>query len=181
MIKSVVEADGGNFDEVIMVPTYVTDVVTALQTDIDAVWIFYAWDGIVSKIKGIETDYFHFADIDPVFDFYCPVIVANNDYLKNNSQVSKKFLEAVKKGYEYAIQNPEDAADILTKAVPELDKELVLESQKWLADQYKAEVEQWGYIDPTRWNAFYNWLNENKLVEREIPLDFGFTNDYLAQ
>lgn len=180
IIKSVVESDGGNYEDIIMIPTYVTDVVTGLQTDIDAVWIFYAWDGIATKVKGLETDYFNFADIDPVFDYYSPVIIANNTFLEENKEIAKKFLDAVKQGYEYAIENPEEAADILTATVPELDKEIVLESQKWLANQYKAEVKQWGYIDPIRWNAFYNWLNENKLVEKDIPENTGFSNDYLA-
>ena len=49
-----------------------------------------------------------------------------------------------------------------------------------MADQYKAEVEQWGYIDPARWNAFYNWLSDNGLVEQPIPENTGFSNDYLA-
>ena len=51
-------------------------------------------------------------------------------------------------------------------------------SQNWIADQYKAEVEQWGYIDPERWDAFYAWLYENGLSE-EIPAGTGFTNEYL--
>jgi hypothetical protein len=36
-----------------------------------------------------------------------------------------------------------------------------------------------GYIDAKRWNAFYNWINENKLSTATIPENFGFTNDYL--
>ena len=48
-----------------------------------------------------------------------------------------------------------------------------------MKDQYKAEVDQWGYIDPARWNAFYNWINENNLLEEEIPENTGFTNEYL--
>ncbi len=47
-----------------------------------------------------------------------------------------------------------------------------------MKDQYKAEVEQW-QIDPARWNAFYNWINENGLSETEIPENTGFNNDYL--
>ena len=94
-------------------------------------------------------------------------------------ETAKKFLSAAKKGYEDAIKDPEGAAEILCKAAPELDKELVVNSQKYMKDQYKAEVDQWGYIDPERWNAFYNWLNKNKLVESEIPENTGFTNDYL--
>ena len=50
-----------------------------------------------------------------------------------------------------------------------------------LADQYKAEVEQWGYIDPARWDAFYKWLGDNELIEQEIPAGFGFSNDYLEK
>ena len=60
-------------------------------------------------------------------------------------------------------------------------EDLIVESQKWMAGQYKAEVEQWGYIDPARWNAFYNWLNENDLVAVDIPEGTGFSNDYLPQ
>jgi ABC-type nitrate/sulfonate/bicarbonate transport system substrate-binding protein len=90
-------------------------------------------------------------------------------------------MEAVSKGYQYAIENPAEAADILCKAVPELDPELVKASQEYLADQYQADAEYWGQIDADRWNAFYKWVNDNGLVEGEVPLDTGFTNDYLPQ
>ena len=85
----------------------------------------------------------------------------------------------MRRGYEFAVENPEEAAEILCKAAPELDKELVLASQKWISKQYKAEVEQWGYINPERWNRFYNWLNTLGLFEKKIPENLGFTNDYL--
>ena len=89
-------------------------------------------------------------------------------------------MDAVRKGYEYAIENPEDAADILCEEVPELDPEMVKQSQLWIADQYKAEVDQWGYIDPERWDGFYAWLYEEGLSD-EIPAGTGFTNDYLSK
>jgi ABC-type nitrate/sulfonate/bicarbonate transport system substrate-binding protein len=116
-----------------------------------------------------------------VFDYYTPVIVGNTDWMKKNPEATKKFLSAAKKGYEYSIDNPEDAAEILCKAAPELDKELVLASQNYMTKQYKAEVEQWGYIDAKRWNAFYKWVNENKLSDEKLPENFGFTNDYLEK
>lgn len=179
IIRSVVETDGGDYDSVKMVPTTVTDVISALNMDIDAVWVYYAWDGIAAEIKGIETDFFAFKDINPVLDYYSPILIGNNQYMEENGEETKAFLEAVAKGYEYAIDNPEDAANILVKANPELDEKLVQESQKWLADEYKAEVEQWGYIDQDRWDNFYAWLWEENLIEKEIPAGFGFTNDYL--
>lgn len=182
MIKNVVEADGGNYSKINMIPSNVTDEVTALKSkQVDAIWVYYAWGGIATEVKDLSTDYFAFKDINPVFDYYTPVIVANNDFLKEEPDTAKAFLSAVKKGYEDAIADPKEAADILCKAAPELDEKLVLASQEWLADQYKAEVDQWGYIDPARWDAFYKWLGENKLIEQEIPAGFGFSNDYLEE
>lgn len=182
MLRQVVEQDGGDFSKVQLFPSTVTDEVSALESKaVDAIWIFYAWAGIATEVAGFETDYFAFRDIDPVFDYYTPVLIANNDYLDSNPDQAKAFLNALKKGYEDAIADPEEAADILCKAAPELDSELVLASQQYLADQYKAEVEQWGYIDPARWNAFYQWLNENGLSEETIPDNTGFSNEYLPQ
>ena len=182
MIQNVVEQDGGDFSKVEMIPSTVTDEVSALESgSVDAIWIFYAWAGVKFELTGAETDYFAFKDINPVFDYYTPVVIANNEFLEEEPETAKKFLTALRDGYEYAIENPEEAADILCEAAPELDPELVLASQEYLKDQYKAEVSQWGYIDPKRWNAFYEWLNENGLTEAEIPENAGFSNDYLPE
>lgn len=181
IIKKIVEDDGGKYEDVKLIPNTVTDVVTALQTDIDSVWVYYAWDGIAAKIAGLDTNYLNFADYGTELDYYSPVIIANDKFLKNKPEVAKKALEAIQKGYEYAIANPEDAADILLDAAPELDKELVKESQIWLADQYKADATEWGTIDATRWDAFYKWLYNNKLIEQEIPAGTGFSNKYLPK
>lgn len=181
MIRSIVEADGGDFDEITLIPSTVYDTITALKQDVDSVWIFYAWDGIATELQNLETNFLDFRKRNPIFDYYTPVIIGNNEYLEENGEIAKKFLEATKKGYEYAIENPSESADILLKAVPELDEELVQASQEWISKQYKAEVERWGYIDPNRWDAFYDWLSENGLSEEKIPAGTGYTNDYLPE
>lgn len=181
-LKQVVEADGGNFDNVELIPSTVTDEVSALKTNmVDSIWIFYAWAGVKTELEGLETDYFAFADIDSVFDYYTPVIISGDQFLEEHPETAKAFLAALSKGYEDAIADPAAAAEILCKAAPELDPELVLASQEYLKDQYQAEAEKWGVIDPLRWNAFYQWINDNGLTENEIPLDTGFSNDYLPE
>lgn len=179
-LRRVVEADGGDFEKVVLVSSTVYDLVSTLQDgSVDAVWIYYGWDGIATEVAGLATDYFAFKDIDPVFDYYTPVIIGNTDWTAAHPEETKRFLSAVKKGYEYAVEHPEEAADILLKHVPELDSEQVKKSQAYVSQQYKADVERWGYMDPARWNAFYHWVDENKLFEAEIPENAGFTNDYL--
>ena len=181
-LKAVVEADGGDFDKVELIPSKVTDEVSALRTNsTDSIWIFYAWAGVKTELEGLETDYFAFAEIDSVFDYYTPVIISSNKFLEEHPETAKAFMTALSKGYQYAMEHPEEAAEILCKAAPELDKELVVASQKYLTEQYQADAPYWGQIDGERWNNFYQWVNEHDLVEGEIPLDTGFSNEYLPK
>ena len=95
-IKQVVEKDGGDFNKVELIPSTVTDEMSALKSNsVDAIWIFYGWAGVAAEINGLETDYFAFKDIDPVFDFYTPVIIGNSEWMKENQEVTKAFLSAV--------------------------------------------------------------------------------------
>ena len=181
VLKNVVEEDGGDFSKVNLISTYVEDIVAGLNADIDSVWIYYGWDGIKLEQEGIDVNYLPIADMNPVFDYYSPVIIGNNSFLKENPEAAKAFMGAVRKGYEYAAKNSSDAADILLKAVPELDAELVQKSQEYVSKQYLAEAERWGTIDGERWNAYYSWLNEKKLVEQEIPENAGFDNSFLGE
>ena len=182
MVKNVVESDGGDYGKVKLVPSTVTDEVSALRTkSVDSIWIFYAWAGVKMELEGLDTDYFAFADLNPVFDYYTPVIIANNTFLETEGDTARAFLRAVSRGYEDAVKNPREAAEILCAAAPELDPELAAASQEYLADQYQADAARWGYIDPARWNAFYGWLNENQLLDTQIPENAGFSNDYLPQ
>jgi ABC-type nitrate/sulfonate/bicarbonate transport system substrate-binding protein len=178
IVRAVVEADGGVFSAVKMIPNYATDAISALQTDIDAIWIYYAWDGIKAELEGIDINYIDFGKTDTIFDFYTPVIAANSMYCETHPQEVKKFLAAVSKGYEYAIEYPQEAADILLKHAPELDPELVYKSQLYLAARYKADAPRWGEIDPARWGAFYGWMWEKGLLEQDIR-NKGFTNEFL--
>ncbi|QXW65752.1 ABC transporter substrate-binding protein [Streptobacillus moniliformis] len=179
IIKKMMKDDGANFEKVNVIP-YSWDVLKALQTDTDATWIFYGWDGIALKNAGLK---FNFLDVKiaPELDYYTPVIIANNDFLSNNEDDVINLLKAMEKGYMYAIENPQESVDILLKAAPELDRNLVLESQKWLNTYYIDKDVKWGYIDAKRWNAFYLWLFDNGLLENPIEKDLGFTNKYLGE
>ena len=181
-IRDVMEADGGNFDLVELIPSTVTDEVSALQSgSVDAIWIFYGWAGIACEVAGLPIDYFEFADIDPVFDYYTPVLIGNDAWLEENPDTAKAFLTALGKGYTYATEHPAEAADILMEAAPELkaNSELVYASQEYLAAEYIADAARWGEFDGARWAAFFNWLNENGLLDGELDPNFGYTNEYL--
>lgn len=181
-IAQVMEADGGDFGKVTLVPSTVTDEVSALSSkSVDAIWIFEGWAGKACEVAGLDTDYFAFADIDPVFDYYTPVVIANDRFLADHPQEARAFLAALARGYEDAIADPDAAAALLIEQVPELasSEELIVESQRYLSGQYQADAASWGVIDPARWQAFYQWLVDNSLVEGTLDPASGFSNDYL--
>ena len=183
-IRDVMKADGGNFDLVQLIPSTVTDEVSALQSgSVDAIWIFYGWAGVACQVAGLNTDYFEFADIDPAFDYYTPVIIGNDAWLAEHPETAKAFVAALSKGYTDAVNNPKEAADILMNAAPELkaNSQLVYASQQYLAKEYIADAARWGEFDGSRWAAFFNWLNKNDLLAEKIDPNHGFTNSFLPQ
>lgn len=182
VILDVIEKDGGNPDQVEMLPESITDEVSALTADtVDAIWVYEGWAVQSAISREFDYNYFAFRDIDDTFDYYTPVIIANDSYLEEHADEAKAFLAATAKGYEFAVENPDEAADILLEAAPELDEDLVKLSQNYMADQYIADADQWGYIDAGRWNKFYSWLNEKGLVDGTLEENVGFTNDYLEE
>ncbi len=180
-IKQVVEKDKGDFSKIQMVPYTVDDEVSGLRADLfDCVWVYEGWAVQNAKVQDYPVNYFSFISIDDVFDFYTPVIVANTEYANQNPDAMKAFLRATAKGYQFAIEHPDEAAEILCAAVPELDVALVAESQAFLAGEYQADADRWGVIDADRWAAFYEWLNDNDLVENKLDPKSGWTMEYLA-
>ena len=179
-IKQVMESDGGDFDKLKMVPYEVDDEVAGLKANMfDCVWVYEGWAVQNAKVQHYDVNYFSFVDMDKVFDFYTPVIAANDDFAKKYPDVVKAFVRAAKRGYEYAIKHPKDAGDILLDAAPELSGDLVQASAKYLADQYQADAKSWGVIDKSRWDAYFEWLNDKNLVENKLDVNSGWTMDYL--
>lgn len=185
ILKQLINADGGNYDKMKLIPNDITDEPAALKAkQTDAIWVFYGWGGVNSKIEKVDCDFWYFKDQNKVFDYYTPVIIANNDFLKKSPEVAKAFLSATKKGYEYAIENPKKAADLLIKGDEtgslKGSEDLVYASQEYLSKAYVDDGKSWGVIDEKRWNDFYKWLYKNKLTKKNLS-GTGFSMDYLEE
>lgn len=179
MLKYIVSKDGGDYNKINVIPNTVTDVVSALNTNVDAMLVYYNYEGVLAKVNNLDINFIAFRDIDECLDYYVPVIISNDNFLKNNPDLARKFLSAVKKGYEYAAKNPQDSADILMRQIPQSDRNFIIESQKYTSYQYIDDAGSWGIIDEDRWNSFYRWLYDNNVIDKKIEDGTGFTNNYL--
>lgn len=104
---------------------------------------------------------------------------ANNDTIENNPEHVEKFMAATTKGYEYAIENPEDAAQIIHKYAPDYDIEMLTRSQKYLADKYSEGVERWGVMKDEVWDGYTEFMYESGLIKEMIPASDCYTNQFL--
>lgn len=185
MIRYCMEKEGGDFDKVKLIPNNLYDEPAALAAhQTDAVWVFYGWSGINADLEEVPCDYWAFRDQAEELDYYTPVILANNAFLAESPETAKAFLEASAKGYAYAAEHPQEAADLLIEGdtTGSLDdaRDLVYASQEWLSKEYIADADEWGVFDADRWNAFYGWLYTNGLTAHDLT-GTGFTNEYLPQ
>ena len=178
ILKNVMENHGADIQKVEVI-SGVYDFFSTIGKDADFEWIYYGWDGVIAESRGIELNYIPLRELNPIFDYYTPVIISSPDFVRDNPELSKRFLSAVKRGYEYCIQEPEAAAEILLRQVPELNREQVLASMNYLKDEYRADADYWGYQDTAVWFSFANWMADEGLIPARIKAEEAFTNDFV--
>lgn len=158
-----------------------SDILTALNTDVDFAWVFEGAELMDLKIKNVDYNYVPLKDCNEEFDYYTPVIAVNTDAAAKDPEMVKAFMRATAKGYEYAADNPEEAAKILINAEPGLNEELIMASQEFLSEQYRADAPKWGVQDEEVWKEYADYLFQNGLIEKEADLGAAFTNEYLPE
>ncbi len=180
-LKGVMATENADFNQVEMVDLGALDFFTAVREHVDFTWIFYGWDGISAELKGEEINFIRLQDVDENLDFYTPVIIASDTYLEENPDITRKFLRALSKGYHYAIENPEEAADLLLIKNPEIDRDLALASQEYLSKEYQGDAEKWGIMDERIWENYGTWMYDQGLLDNKLIVNEAFTNEFLPQ
>lgn len=181
ILSSLMKKEDADIDKVEIVNMGNTDFFTAVKRDIDFAWIYYGWTGIEAELRDEELNMLYLTDYSEKLDYYTPVLATNEKMIKENPETVEKFIAAVSKGYEFAIDQPDAAAKILIDAVPEIDAELVKASQQWLSPKYQADADQWGVQALEVWENYASWMYENDLLDKELNSKAAFTNEFLPK
>ncbi|MFZ5633987.1 MAG: ABC transporter substrate-binding protein [Bacillota bacterium] len=179
VLRAVVQRDGADPNKVKIFNIGTSDFFAAISKDIDFAWIFYGWTGIEAELRGMPLNMIMLKDLDPVLDYYTPVLFTNESVIKNDPQLVRDFLAAASMGYNFAADNPDQAAEILLKQVPELNAELVRKSQKWLSPRYRDDAPRWGEQKKEVWQKYTAWMEQHKLLPGSVDADRAFTNEFL--
>jgi ABC-type nitrate/sulfonate/bicarbonate transport system substrate-binding protein len=180
VLDVLMKCDGGDVNQVDFVDIGTSDFFVATQRDVDFAWIFDGWTGIEAGLRGVELTEVRLADwTNCLPDYYTPILVTGESLIARQPDLVKRFMAATSKGYQFAITNPKEAADILIKATPETNPKLVQESQAWLAKQYQADARRWGEQKLEIWKGYGDWMADRGLLPKRIDPAKAFTNQFL--
>ncbi len=181
VLKALMTKYGADFNKLKIVNIGDADFFASMQKGIDFSWIFYGWTGIEAEQKGMDLNFIELKNEDKAFDYYTPVIIASEAEITKNPELVTKFMRATAKGYDYAVKSPDKAAAILLKNAPELNKDLVVASQKYLAKEYQSDAPRWGEMKTEVWKGYADFMFDNKLIVKNIDVNKAFTNQYLPK
>ncbi|QTH45967.1 ABC transporter substrate-binding protein [Cohnella sp. LGH] len=181
VIESIMKVQQADVNKVNFVNAGSADFFTATKKGIDFEWIFYGWTGIEAELRGEPVNMVYLTDYSKQLDYYTPLLLTSEKVIKEDPELVSAFLAGASEGYQYAIDNPDAAADVLIKAVPEINADLVKASQKWLSPKYKEDAPRWGEQKRDIWAGYGEWMLENGLMEKELNYDEMFTTEFLPK
>ena len=182
LISQLVRCDGGDPDRVQFAEVGNVDYLVGLEQDrYDFVWVFSGWDALRARaVEGKQIAEMKFVDhTDCIPDWYTPLIVASEAMIGDHPDWVRAFLAATTRGYDFAAEQPAEAAAILLGAVPELDPALVEASAQFYAPLFTDNGQPWGLQDPEVWARFESFARTARLIDREVDTTEAFSNDFL--
>lgn len=190
LISTIIRHDGGkgNFETV----TLGTSAYEALANgSVDFTLEVATWEGVEAELKGVKQRSFVYADYG-VPDEHTTLISSSEAYLQANPKVAAGFVQATRRGYQYAADHPDEAAALLIAANKDAltNPALIRASLKALIDGHflRSQSGAIGTMDPAKMEAIGHYLfaagilrDADGGVVKQRP-DFAgyFSNAYLG-
>ncbi len=176
IVRQLIKNDGGEGNIKVVYPEKLGIWNTLLSGQVDATWIFRAWEGIEAEGQGVALNYHLLKDYGIDYG-YSPVIVARAADLEDRADVIRAFLYATRRGFVFAQEHPGAAAEILHPYVPPHDRERIdLQRSQAFINPFYGNAENWGRMESERFRVFMDWLWEKGMLPEKIEADSVFTN-----
>lgn len=191
LIASIIQHDGGKGDVDIVVLG--TSAYEALDNgSIDFTLEIKTWEGVNAVLTGRAQRGFEYADYGVPMT-YTTYLGGNSTWLEEHPEASRRFVQAVQRGYAFALENPETAAQLLIDESDGMlqNSELVIASMQALVDggYLKNDGEPVGYMDSAIVRDITDFLFDAKilrgpdgeLISQRPETSTWFTNEFLTQ
>ncbi|PIC90990.1 ABC transporter substrate-binding protein [Sporosarcina sp. P21c] len=175
LIKTMVTNDGGDYDKVNMIDVGFELESSLVSKRVDAVTgTFINHEVPVMDSKGFKTRYFNPVDYG-VPNYSEIVLLTSDDTWDKEQDAIQAFWRAAQKGYEFMVEQPEEALDLLLNNQDQanfpLDKAIETESLQVLLPKMDTDGEAFGTLDETSWEEVRDWLHEMEMIKTKPEVD----------
>jgi putative hydroxymethylpyrimidine transport system substrate-binding protein len=110
------------------------------------------------------------------------VLVARENEIANRTNILRRFVQALGRGYESVRANPQAGVSSLVSANPSLSPKLQLASVKATLPAYfpSGPNQPWGWQDQKEWTAYGEWMLSHHLISNPATIPDASTNELLA-
>jgi putative hydroxymethylpyrimidine transport system substrate-binding protein len=110
------------------------------------------------------------------------VLVTREDEIANRTNILRRFVQALARGYEAVRANPQAGVSALVAANPSLSSKLQLASVRaTLPSFFPADPKQpWGWQNQSQWTAYGEWMLDHHLISNPASVVDASTNQLLA-
>jgi NitT/TauT family transport system substrate-binding protein len=142
------------------------------------------WPTISKRAKeaNIKLTPLKFADFG--FDIYSNAIMATDDTLNNQADITRRFVKASLDGMRAAFADPAAAGETMKKAFPLLDAATAaqeVEIVKTLAETADAKKNGLGHISLEKAKYTCDVIAKTYAIKTKVPCADTFTNEYLPK
>jgi len=110
------------------------------------------------------------------------VLVTRENEIANRTNVLRRFVQALGRGYQSVRSDPQTGVDSLVQANPSLSAKLQLASVRATLSSYfpASPNEPWGWQSQKQWTAYGEWMLAHHLISNPASIANASTNQLLA-
>lgn len=146
--------------------------------NMDAMTGMFATDQqVMTRQVGDDINLMYYKDYG--VDVYINAIFATEEYLQNNEDLVARFVRATLRGYQYAVENPNEVAEFALQ----YDETLDLEYQQQVMQASIPFIDTGapiGLMDESVWNVTQDILIEFGMLSAPVDLSTMYTNEFVT-
>ncbi|MBW4082567.1 ABC transporter substrate-binding protein [Paenibacillus sp. S150] len=142
-----------------------------------------AWPGyVINEVLAVQEQGKEVNIIDPNdygINFYADTLFTTESVIEKDPEMVKSFVQASMKGWDYALKNPEEAAEFGLKYGDKLELEHEVNMMKASIPLLVPDQLPLGSMEEEAWDTLQKSLIELDFLKKEQDLKALFTNEYL--
>lgn len=137
-------------------------------------------EGAELEARGLEPVITRVQDLGiPSYDEL--VVVARSERLRKDPQLIPDFLSAVARGTEAAIEDPEAAVKAIVEEKENREEKPNKKGIEAAVEATLPLLSRDGYMDPDQAAGLIDWMHEEGIIERPLPVSELLTNEYVDE